>query len=106
MIECTVIASILSDVDHPLIAAIQSGVEDAPLFRYASFNLDLAEHFIPAIASAALDGFEVPIWNFFVQVFLRLLNADEGNAIAEFQNLLVWRRNDQEFPVLGVPGIC
>src|ERR1035438_5745664 len=77
VIESAVVLPVLADVHHTLITAVKRGVENPFLFRRATFHLNLAEHFIPTSFGAACDLVELPSWNLFLQIFLRLLNADE-----------------------------
>src|SRR5271170_5275856 len=89
MIERAVVAAVLSNIDHALKAAIESGVEDPALRFGATFDCDLAQGFVPPRLSRILDSFKAPRRNFAPQVFLRLLNADKGNAVAKVQRFRV-----------------
>ena len=85
VIERAVVTSVLGDVDHALVGAIERGVEHAALRLRAALDLDLAEHFVPTILRGALDLVEAPCGNFLLQIRLRLLDADERDAVAELQ---------------------
>ncbi len=92
VIEPAVVLAVLGDVDHALEAAIERGVKNPALRLRAAFHRNLAERLVPARLRRGLHRLEAPLRNLPLQILLRLLHADERNAIAKLQRPCVCTR--------------
>src|SRR5580658_3298009 len=99
MIVTTVVAAVFRDVDHALVATIESRIEN-PSLRFASaLDPNAPQSLIPSRLGRALDRVKAPRWNLFAQIPLCLLHADERNAVAELESLHIGSGNGQPIPV-------
>ena len=95
VVESAVVPAIFADVDHALVAAIKSGVEN-PALRFRSvFHRDAAESLIPADLCCGFYGVKAPGGNFAAKISLGLLDADEGDAIPELELPRVFCRDSR-----------
>ena len=105
MIKCAVIMAILADVDHPLISNDTARCKKrafAPACRPSTWIWPSAS--FHRACARVLDGVEIPRRNFLPQIFLGLFDADEGNAVAKFQNFCSSVRRDGQAIALARAG--
>ena len=87
VIESTVIAAILSYVDHAFETPIQGSVEHLALRLGTAFYRNLTECLVPLPPSRILDSFKAPGWNLSVEIPLCLFGANERYSVAKLQHL-------------------
>ena len=85
VVESAVVLTVLVDVHHAFEAAVERRVEDALMRICASCDLNLIDDRLPRLAGSCAYFVVVELWNLALQIVLRLLHADKGNAIAHHQ---------------------
>ena len=93
------IAGSLGDVDHPLEAAIERGVEDRPLGVTAPFHVNERELLVPGGASGGCQALEVEVIEFRPEIGPSLFGREVGNGETHLHCSRRLREVEREPPV-------
>ena len=75
-IPSTIVAAILRDVDHALVATVQSRVERRALILRATLDADLSQRLVPCCTTLGYYLFQIEMCDLVLQVLAGLIGRD------------------------------